>query len=305
MQKDAIMVIKIPNIDRDDRIGSVFNQLFHVILATERSADKSVEWDFVDTSFSHPFFLMPLALYRNSCDKNITCVNRSDKVSQYHDLIYFDEPLVVEANKGWEDVIKSYSQKTYTPICRFNMSDGTSEKMQTVLQKVIETQSHADAKINNPLSYMLGELIGNIEQHSKSPYGYIYSQVLQRERCIDICIADSGITIYGSYIDSNKYIDKIGTDEAKALKMANEGYSTKDLPETENRGFGISTSKRMLVEGLGGSFFMFSGNAFHRHDKNGSVYVNLPAFARWEGTIILMRIPIDVPRDFNYLKYVE
>lgn len=38
-------------------------------------------------------------------------------------------------------------------------------------------------------------------------------------------------------------IEEIGDNEAEALKFANEGYSTKNLPEAENRGFGISSTK--------------------------------------------------------------
>lgn len=50
---------------------------------------------------------------------------------------------------------------------------------------------------------------------------------------------------------------------------------------------------------------MLSGGAFHRHDSNGSVYVKLPETINWDGTIILMRIPIHVPTDFDYSKYAR
>ena len=94
---------------------------------------------------------------------------------------------------------------------------------------------------------------------------------------------------------AKKYLDEISGSEVKALTFANEGRSTKNLPNAENRGYGISSSKKMLVDGLHGSFFMLSGGAFHRHDSNGSVYVKLPPNIYWNGTIILMRIPVEVP----------
>ena len=118
-------------------------------------------------------------------------------------------------------------------------------------------------------------------------------------------LADDGITIFGSYVRSKKYLEEIGASEVKALTFANEGRSTKNLPNAENRGYGISSSKKMLVEGLGGSFFMLSGGAFHRHDSSGSVYVKLPETINWSGTIILMRIPVQVPIDFDYSKYAQ
>ena len=61
----------------------------------------------------------------------------------------------------------------------------------------------------------------------------------------------------------------------------------------------------MLVDGLRGAFFMFSGGAFHRHSDCKSDYIKLPQSIYWSGTVILMRIPIEVPDDFNYEKYVE
>ena len=153
-------------------------------------------------------------------------------------------------------------------------------------------------------SYFLGELICNMNQHSQGRYGYIFSQYIKKEASIDVILADDGITVYGSYVRTGKYLDRIGNNDAEALKLANEGYSTKDLPESENRGFGISTSKEMLVDGLKGSFFMLSGGAFHWHDLNGSAFIKLPDSIYWNGTIILMRIPVNVPTGFNYLKYV-
>ena len=45
-------VINIPNADRDERIGSVFNHLFSVIFANEQIRDNDVPvWDFSNASF--------------------------------------------------------------------------------------------------------------------------------------------------------------------------------------------------------------------------------------------------------------
>ena len=81
----------------------------------------------------------------------------------------------------------------------------------------------------------------------------------------------------------------------KALILANEGYSTKNRPEAENRGYGISTSKKMLVEGMKGSFFMLSGGAFHRYEAGTNDYIDLKGKFSWNGTIILLRIPVKIP----------
>jgi len=127
---------------------------------------------------------------------------------------------------------------------------------------------------------------------------------MKKEGCIDICIADSGISIYGSYIAADKFVEEIGDNDAIALLKAISGYSTKDRPGAESRGFGISTSSKMLVEGLGGAMFILSGGAFFRNDENGAKVVKLPDRFEWGGTIALLRIPITAPKEFNIYNYI-
>jgi hypothetical protein len=297
-------IIKIPNVTRDERIGSAFNDLFRVIDQTECAADMTVVWDFSDSCFFHPFFLAPLSIFLNSCSKKIECINIPERIQLYFDTVHFITPLQISSMSDVTQ-LKQYQSRSYIPICRFNPNDiRINDAMQSVIQYVIEHQSNADVTIKTPLSYFLGELICNISQHSYCDHGYIYSQYLSREKCVDICIADAGITVYGSYIRAGKYVDKIGDSETAALIMANEGFSTKDLPDAENRGYGISTTKKMLVEGLKGEFFMLSGSAFHRHLCTEAKFIQLPDTFRWEGTVILMRIPVNVPPEFDYSKYI-
>lgn len=296
--------VSIPCVSRDKRIGSAFNYLFNVIFQTE-NIDGNVIWDFGWSSFFHPFFIAPLAIYRKNCGKNISCINLANGLSSYFELIRFSGMSRINDNKSLEILLQSYEKKTYIPICEFRLTTTDDiDGMQTVIQNIIEKQSKATSKLKMPLSYLLSELVCNIGQHSNAASGYIFSQYNKTENCINLCIADNGITIHGSYVKAGRYLDRIGSDEAIALRMANEGFSTKDLPDAENRGYGISTSKKMLVDGLNGSFFMLSGGAFHRHDKNGSTFVNLPPDIVWKGTIVLMKIPLNIPDDFNYINYI-
>ena len=244
-------VINIPNADRDERIGSVFNHLFSVIFANEQIRDNDVPvWDFSKTSFFHPFFLFPFAIYKSKC-KNVQCKNVVGYMKNYLECVKFFDMLTIKDDMDLNSALKEYLGKSYIPICRFSRLNKNIDSMQTIIQGVIEKQKNLDLKLKTPLSYLISELICNINQHSDSDYGYIYTQYLKRENCLDICIADDG-----SYVKSQKMLDKIGDNEAEALKYANEGYSTKDLPDAESRGFGISSTKSMIVEGLGGAFFM-------------------------------------------------
>ena len=166
-------------------------------------------------------------------------------------------------------------------------------------------QANIGQKGSSSLSYLISELLDNIYEHSQSPNGFVFSQYLEKEGMISLCIADTGITIAGSFEKAGLYQKEIDGKETEALKLANEGYSTKNRPEAENRGYGISTSKAMLVTGMKGAFFMLSGGAFHRYEDGANDYIGLKDIFRWNGTVILMRIPVVLPDGFNYIDYLE
>ena len=294
--------VLIPNVSIDERIGSVFNYLFHIINDSEKSEDETVEWNFKNASFFHPFFLAPLAIYKHRCGKKIHCINNPQNISDYFSTIAFHKPLSIQAESDIKALLEPYKHKTYTPICAFRASEEkVADELQSVLQMLIENQTNYDRSVKTRLSYLLSEIICNVNQHSCSEYGYIFAQYLRKEGCIDICIADDGITVYGSYIKNKKYLEEIGDNEAKALRMANDGFSTKDSPE---RGYGLNTSRRLLTKGMGGDFFMLSGSAFYRLSKDRDEVVELPKTIRWDGTIVLMRIPVTLPKHFNIYEYI-
>ena len=54
-----------------------------------------------------------------------------------------------------------------------------------------------------------------------------------------------------------------------------------------------------------GGFFMLSGGAFHRYENGANDYIDLKKFFDWKGTVVLMRIPVNPPSDFNYIDYLE
>lgn len=292
--------IYIPSISRDERIGSVFNHLFRIISDTEVNEDYDIEWDFKNTSFLHPFFLAPLSIYKQNCPKNIICINKNETISSYHSIISFDNTLFVDDNFSKD--LSFYDGKTYTPICSFPASNfDVSDKLEQVVQNIIKAQTNYGRELQSPLSYILSEIVCNINQHSRAKNGYIFCQYLRKERTLNLCIADNGDNIFGSYVRTRTLLDKV-TDEAIALQYANNGYSTKGLPE---RGYGLKTSRDMLVNGLGGAYFMLSGSAFYRHMRDSEGAVLLPQSIVWNGTIVLLRIPIDVPTDFNFYNYLE
>jgi hypothetical protein len=301
IMKNKDSTVCIPQVSRDKRIGSAFNSLFKIIWQSEEIEGEELVWDFKNDLFLHPFFLAPLAIYKDNCEKKIVLDNLNINLKAYLDNVCFEKTY--DGTNIKEQELDGYLSRSYIPIVKFKCSGDNIDRIQEILQRIIEKQSRVDNSMNTPISHMLSELIDNIGEHSGSNFGYLFCQRVKKE--LYIVIADSGRTIYGSYVHTEKYIDKIGDDEAIAIKFANDGYSTKDRPEAENRGYGISKSREMVVEGLGGAFFMLSGTAFFRHNEDRINAVNIPDKYRWDGTIILIRIPLKAPDDFYFYNYVE
>jgi len=245
-------ILTIPNLPEEERAGLCFTHLFRVVAETE-TAD-SVLWDFSEVTFLHPFFLAPLAIYKNTSDKRIECVNIPLRLQAYLNSICFDRMLHFdkETRKDIVDVFERYLDKPHIPLCSFSMTDINKDIIGSVVHRIILSQAKMGRGGSSPLSYLISELFDNIYEHSCSTNGYVFSQYSESMRAIDLCIADTGINIFNSFKNAAICQKEIDNKEAEALKLANEGYSTKNRPEAENRGYGLSTSKEMLVVGMKG-----------------------------------------------------
>ncbi|WP_321438114.1 hypothetical protein [uncultured Bacteroides sp.] len=299
------LIISIPEKIDDNRIGSSFNHLFRIILKMEQSEEEDVIWDFSTASILNPFFLLPLKLYKDKCGKKVEFRNIPDKISSYFEAIHFYNILDPEHEENFSEYMARFSSKRYIPIIKFPASvckDDIKNKILSCIGQILKRQLNIKGAIYNALDYLLTELIDNITEHSESINGYIFAQYYRKYKYIDICIADEGITILGSYIKAKR--NDI-TDDVDAIKQASKGVSTKNLPNAENRGYGIVTCKEMLTKGLKGQFFLFSGGAFYRKNENEEDFVSLPKDIKWDGTVVLLRIPYSENEDFNFYDYLE
>ena len=134
--------------------------------------------------------------------------------------------------------------------------------------------------------------------------GYAYMGYDSSTDMIEAVIADQGITIYGSYVAAQKHLDMLDDTDASALNLAQSGYSIKDLPETENRGYGISSNIRMIVEGLNGEFALFSGNALLFQFSERKKILSLPPETDFKGTMIIVRFPAMLPNNFSLYNFI-
>lgn len=151
------------------------------------------------------------------------------------------------------------------------------------------------------LKYLIAELVGNISYHAVHGTGFLFAQYAPNGHYLDITIADTGRGLMGSYLKSDRY-DRPSSD-AEALRMALEGRSTKD--QSVSRGYGIRTSRRMLVEGLGGSFFYWSGAAMLLNNPTKDAIYELKDGTLFPGCYLALRIPTNTNPAFNIISFVE
>ena len=178
--------------------------------------------------------------------------------------------------------------------CKYKRKINFTDKLQTLVQDNLfhYSDSLRNKNIKTQLSYILGELIDNIEDHSMALNGSLSMIYSESEDCLYICVGDNGQTIKGTY--ESKAEDPLfriaANDTAMALKFSTEGLSTKELPQ--HRGYGLSTSIEMIVRELGGSFMILSGSGFFISEESESDIIQLPDNMEFDGTMILIKMPV-------------
>ena len=302
-------VIKIAPAPEDARIGSVFGKVFMTLFSTEQTdytkVDKVV-WDFSECTFLHPFYLAALGILADQYRDKVLIEGVPERLKSYFQTVCFEKPFEI-GDKHSFDITGNYGVKTYIPICKFNPKEQkASNEVQKLVQDALKAQIGKHTALHQVLSLSLGELVDNISDHSGADTAFIYSQYMANEGNVYLFIADKGRSIYTSFATDERYSSELTPLESSALRLALNGKSTKNRPENENRGYGISKTRRIIVDGLGGGFFILSGGTFFRHERaSDDTIIDLPEDVRWDGTVILLKIPTDIPAGFNIYDYIE
>lgn len=283
-----------------ENISDIISNVFDM-MSTALNANEDVEIDFTDYTSCSPILCILLPILIESTYRKVHFL-LSDEIKK----VYFPNGLDTQSIRlsKFRATMQAYKNTDYIPLVKFASSSSEEDSMDKIIgivEDVIISQIGDIPNVSTGLRYIIGECIDNIVQHSKSQYGTICAKVNKERKYIDLCIADNGITLLGSYKNNN---DEDICSDLEAIMAANLGISTKNLPDAENRGFGIVTSKRMLIEGLQGQFFMISGNAMTVSSNNCRQYVELQEDIPCKGTIVIYRIPY-INNDFNYIKYIE
>ena len=287
---------------KDDRLIDGLTPVVYMMSQIEGAEEQEVTVDFSDTRFISPVFALSLIVYLSRCGKQVSFRN----VPDYIELIGLCKGGIKPDQMRHTEFLaqlEKYASKTYIPIIDFaaGRNSDAKEAVSSIVENMIIHQLSIQSNVANGFKYMIDETLDNITEHSDSDRGYIFAQAYPTKGFLDVCIADRGVSLLGSY---EKLPDNEILSDMEAIKAANRGLSSKNLPDAENRGFGIRTSKQMLIQGLGGQYLMISGSSLYIKTRNLDSFYSMPNGLRWNGTIVALRIPYH-STTFNYINYIE
>lgn len=275
-------------------------QLLHLNLALRRLSKDIEVFDFSNMKFTPPL----LSIFYSSTISESHPETGCRGLNSYLQTIQFPNGLSYSSEEELVSELNRFNSKTYLPIIKFS-TDSTGnnpiirEKILSHILRSIRAIANLPTNYYSALSYLISELTDNICEHAAHPFGYLAFQYYRENGYIDICLADRGIGLLGSYQNYNGERDfsRI-TNHLEAVDAAIKGSSTKKI--AEERGFGIATSRRILVEGLGGSFVYLSGNGLLINEELTNFGTN------FNGSIVLFRIPVRTfKEEFDWSDYVE
>lgn len=301
-------IVQIP-VRTHENFGDSISKLIKTLLRISEIGDEEIILDFTHTKILNPFFLCGLTCIIHKMQREgkhfILNHDQNLRINSYLNTVFFPETFSASDQQNTVQIFGKYGGKTYIPIISFktgfsNSSTLIRENILSSISGLLKNQLKFSETERQPLSYFLDELTNNINDHSEAKEGFVFAQFYPGSNYLDMCICDAGKGIYQSFLDNPKFNP---VNEIEAIQLALAGNSTKNRPEA--RGFGISTTRNMLVNGLKGKLFLWSGNTTFYQAVNEEVIVSMAENNYFHGTFIALRFPTIIPGEFNFYNFVE
>ena len=256
----------------------LYNQFTPVYEALKQGGlDTQTVVDLSDLTFLRPLTILPLAALINEGNAQVI-LPRDPSVSAYLSTVLFPKgSTAIQAVRG-----------SYIPIGRINTNDpvGVDRMTEVFEQLILKQLGSLPEGARTAITYPIAEITTNILDHSKQETGWIFGQHYQAEKRLDICILDRGRGFRRCYKEELA----LETTDEEAIKFALKGRSCK-TSRTNERGFGLWTTKRMVTEGLGGECFILSGSAAYYASQKEEMNLEFETGISWNGVIVAFRIP--------------
>jgi hypothetical protein len=244
-----------------------------------RTTIRSGVLDLRDLKWIYPTTLLPLGSMIRGAGKDL----------EYH-------PPGKEDVRGYIDhMIRikpiAYSPgRTYIPIALLPSNGSNANE---VVNPIFKFHSNGDNYGGEgAFKYFIWELVNNIYEHSDFSESMVMAQRYEKKGFAEIAFLDNGITINGSLKRAGKGLD----EDFEAISKAMEGLSAK---KDQGRGYGLWSTARLCIEGLGGNMLIVSGAGAVYYEEARQLrkkYKLSQKYLRLDGTLISIRIPYPAKR---------
>lgn len=261
--------------------------LISQVKKTKTIIEKNKNKNYVDLSkydFIAPPTLLPLIQYMEL--NNITKYIPHKQTKHYLNRVFGKET----------------SYKTTIPLRKlkkfqgnyFQITDEIELYLSNLTDEIVNLiKSSVDIQSFNLLFY---EMLNNIYKHSKFNNASILCQKYPKVNTIDICIIDDGITIPGSFEESNINV----INDSEAIFEAINGKTT-DKEKYALHGRGLNTSASITTLGYGGEMLIASRNGTCTITKEGVKLYDDSLFIN--GTFVTLRVNTNKINDiYKYTK---
>ncbi len=180
---------------------------------------------------------------------------------------------------------------SFVPIIRSNRLNDTY--LDQIYSLIAKKESSKSGDIQTPIKYVIGELIANIDEHSKCNDSIFMAQNYSKLKFLEGGFFDNGITIPGSFRDAG--LLKEGIKDSECIKQATTGTSTK---KDGGRGHGLPSTIKIL-KAMNGDVFIVSGRGalyLNGTDKyvNEDISYDLDEDFALNGTLISFQVHIPI-----------
>ena len=175
---------------------------------------------------------------------------------------------------------------SYIPII---LADRLNDTYVGQIYNLICGKQQQNMNQENTFKYIIGELVANIDEHSKCNRSIFMAQMYTKSGFLEAAFFDNGITIGGSFREAGIYNEKM--NDADCLTSAIKGTSTK---KEGGRGRGLPSTIKIL-KALNSDIWIVSGkgaiylNGTDKYLKEDRVY-RLDDSLGLNGTLISFRI---------------
>lgn len=287
------MTIASPTSLVDDDLRTQFDAAHSVFHEMSNYPRSSGTVDISSAEWFTPAFLAPVSVaamhHGDSLDTGFDFPEKPG-IQAYLDQIGFPDGAVSPT--------KQY--QNHLPLCRLNTNTDT-DAVEIVGSKMSDLLANqfADAPSGTitAVQYPMHELIDNVDYHSRCDNGSLLIQNYPNKSYLDICVADDGVSIPGSYDDFDIEFES----DVDALLKATNGVSTK--PNTgHERGYGLRTTTELICDGLDGEVLLASRDGFI-HRKGDGDFSTASEEIHWPGTVFVARLEMP-DESFPWKRYV-